>query len=119
MKPRLDGLEVFALPLADVKARVDACQSKRDAAICHLPAVATTAFCMPGHLMVAEPEALAAEHLLGQAMLMACAIESICCPGSQAGSAGDTTFSGSFLGWWLVYNARAKCDWQSLTDSVL
>ncbi|KAK9837553.1 hypothetical protein WJX74_000015 [Apatococcus lobatus] len=89
VKPRIDGLEVFALPLADVKTQVDACQSRQDAAICHLPAVATTAFCTPGHLMVAEPEALAAEHLLGQAMLMACAIETLCFPGLQNSSAGD------------------------------
>ena len=107
MKPRLDGLEVFALPLTEVKARVDECQSKRDAAICHLPAVATTAFCMPGHLMVAEPEALAAEHLLGQAMLMACAIESICSPGSRDGSAGDKI---------LLLAARLTGGWCSMQE---
>ena len=89
VKPRIDGLEVFALPLADVKARVDECQSQQDAALCQLPAAATTAFCMPGHLTEAEPEAVAAEHLLGQAMLMACVVENLCCPGSQDAPAGD------------------------------
>lgn len=90
MKPRIDGLEVFALPLADVKARVDECRSRQDAAICQLPAVATTTFVMPGHLTEAEPEALAAEHLLGQAMLIACVVENLCCPDSQDAPSGNS-----------------------------
>ncbi len=77
MKPRLDGLEVFALPLASVKAEAEAREARKGAAVCPVPAAATSAFCLPGHLVVAEPEALAAEHLLGQAMLTTCAIQTL------------------------------------------
>ena len=68
------------MPLADVKALIEAHDSRRDGAAPPMPAVATTAFSLPGHLVVAEPEALASEHLLGQAMLTACAILKLSSP---------------------------------------